>query len=216
MNITRLITFLLLACSLLSGCAVANILPAPSSPTMIEQLLMAQAVEFSLEPDNPPITVPLPPGESISLATTGLTSNQQFMVGVISGWLGKQGFVIRQESEPATYRARIILQTLGTEQAQSFFGMPAVQVALLPFALPELPVFKVNYQTGYARFSLEFYEKETGRFVRSTPWYDGTTYYNHYTLLFFIDFHRTNLIGGPTEDTPSDDKSSEADIEEEY
>ena len=202
-------------CSLLSGCAVANILPAPISPTMTEQLLMAQAVELSLEPSDPPNAIPLPPEESICLATTGLTSNQQFMMGVISGWLGKQGFMILQDCGSATYRAQIILQTLGTEQAQSFFGMPAVQVALLPFGLPELPIFKVNYQTGHARFSLEFYENKTGKFVRATPWYRGTTYYNDYTVLFFIEFHRTNLIGGPEQDNPSKTEVSPEEVEEE-
>ena len=197
-------SLLFISYALLSGCATANILPAPSSPTMIEQLLMAQAVESSLEPQSPPTTIPIPPGASICLAATGLASNQQFMIGVLSGWLGKQDYVIQQNCTLATYRAQIILQTLGTEQAKSFFGMPEVQGSILPFALPESAIYKVNYQTGHTRFSLELYENKTNRFVRSTSWYQGTTYYNHYTILFFIEYARTNLIGAPNEDTWSE------------
>ncbi len=189
-------------CFFLTSCAAANTLPEPSSPTMIEQLLMAQAVEFSLEPKNPPSTIPIPPESSLCVKATGLRTNQQFMIGIISSWLGKQGFIDTQDCELATYRVQIIIQTLGTEQAVSLFGMPEVQGGILPFALPELAIYKVAYQTGYTRFALEFYENSTDKFLRATPWYRAKTYYNQYTILFFIEYQTTNLIEGPLEIEP--------------
>lgn len=169
---------------------------------MMEQLLMAQAVEFSLEPKSPPSTIPIPPGSSLCLGATGLRANQQFLTGMISSWLGKQGFTVQQDCELATYRGQIIIQTLGTEQAESLFGMPEVNGGLLPFALPELAIYKVTYQTGYTRFSLEFFENSTKKFLRATPWYRAKTYFNQYTVLFFIEYQRTNLIEAPMEIEP--------------
>jgi hypothetical protein len=72
--------------------------------------------------------------------------------------------------------------------------MPEVQGGLLPFALPEIAVFKKQSLSGYTRFRLDIYETATGQFVRSTPWFQGATYFNEYTVLFFFDFEFTNLI----------------------
>ena len=174
-------------------------LPSPNSPTMIEQLLMAQAVDFSLEPNTIPITIPLPAESSLCIGTTGLRGNQQFMVGIISGWIGKQGFIVKQNCEQTTYRLQIIIQTLGIEQSESLFGTPEITGGLLPFGLPELAIFKATCQTGYTRFSFEFFENASGKFIRATPWLRAKTYFNQYTILFFIEYQRTNLIEGPTE-----------------
>ena len=133
------------------------------------------------------------------------------MIGIISSWLGKQGFTDLQDCELSDLPCQIIVQTLGTEQAVSLFGMPEVQGGVLPFALPELAIYKVTYQTGYTRFALEFYENSTDKFLRSTPWYRAKTYYNQYTILFFIEYQTTNLIEGPLEIEPFTHEESKED-----
>ncbi|WP_454064778.1 hypothetical protein [Candidatus Nitrospira salsa] len=208
------IACIVLAFGLLSACASPNNLPEPDSPTMIEQMLMAQAVDFSLEPKNPPITIPLPPESSLCIGATGLRENQQFMIGIISGWMGKQGFTVLPDCEQTTYRLQIIIQTLGTEQSESLFGMPEVQGSILPFALPELAIFKATYQTGYTRFSFEFFENATEKFLRATPWYRAKTYFNQYTILFFIEHQTTNLIEGPIEIEPFEHQEITDDTQE--
>ena len=109
-------------------------------------------------------------------------------------------------------RIQIIVQALGTEQSQSFFGMPEVQSVLIPFALPEIALYKVQYQSGYTRFRLDIFKTATGEFIRSTPWFQASTYYNEYNVLFFIDFHTTNLIG-PFDDPPATSTHDEHAIE---
>lgn len=184
----------ILALSILPGCATTNILPAPAHFTAIEQFLLTQAVEFSLNvEDLPPL--PLPEGETVTLETIGLTAEQPFLLGAVGRWLGEQGLRILPKDQNPTYRAQILIQALGTEQSLSFFGMPEVQGGLLPFAIPELPVYKAQYQKGYTRFRLDFFETTTGKFIRSTQWFQASTYFNEYTVLFFIDFQTTNLIG---------------------
>ncbi|MGD9849948.1 MAG: hypothetical protein AB7T38_01650 [Nitrospirales bacterium] len=197
---TGMLTVLIL--SILPGCAATNNLPAPAHFTAIEQFLLTQSVEFSLNANNVP-PLPLPEGATVTLETTGLTVEQRFLLGAVGRWLGEQGLHIQSKDQNPTYRAQILIQAFGTEQSQSFFGMPEVQGGLLPFAIPELPVYKAQYQKGYSRFRLDFFENSTGKFVRSTPWFQASTYFNEYTVLFFIEFHSTNLIGPFEEMVPS-------------
>ncbi len=194
----------------LTGCAAMKELPKPDQATAIEQFLMTQAVERSLNgKDATPL--PLLEGATVKLETAGLTVEQRFLIGAVGRWIGEQGFRLPPEGQEATYKIQILVQSLGTEQSQSFFGMPPVQSVLIPFALPEISLYKAQYQSGFTRFRLDIFETITGQFIRSTPWLQASTFYNEYTLLFFIDFHRTNLIG-PFEDpipisTPENDTS---------
>jgi hypothetical protein len=89
------------------------------------------------------------------------------------------------------------VQALGTVQGETFFGMPPVQSVIIPFALPELTLYKRQAQTGYMRYSLDIYDSSTGRLVRSTPWYAGSSYYNQYTFLFLFKYNSTDLILPP-------------------
>ncbi|MDH5297192.1 MAG: hypothetical protein OEW26_08695, partial [Nitrospirota bacterium] len=118
----------------------------------------------------------------------------RFLKSAIGGWLGERGLKIVSESQNAKYRVLILVQALGIEQTESLFGMPEISGGLLPFALPELAVFKKQNLSGYTRFRLDIFETATGKFVRSTPWFQGSTYFNEYTVLFFFDFEFTNLI----------------------
>jgi len=186
---------------MLTGCATMKELPTPEDATAIEQLLMTQAVEQSLNGQNG-ISLPLPEGSTVKLETVGLTVEQRFLIGAIGRWLGEQGLRLLPEGKEATYRVQILVQTLGTEQSRSFLGMPAVQGGLLPFAIPELPLYKAQYQSGFTRFRLDIFETTTGQFVRSTPWLQAMTYFNEYTVFFFIGFDSTNLVGPFEESLP--------------
>lgn len=184
--------------AMVTGCAAMKELPTPDQATAIEQLLITQAVEQSLNNTDTP-DLPLPEHATVKLETVGLTVEQRFLIGAIGRWLGEQGLRLPPEGEEAAFRIQILVQSLGTEQSRSFFGMPPVQGGLLPFAIPELSLFKAQYQSGLTRFRLDIFETTTGRFIRSTPWLQASTFYNEYTLLFFIDFRNTNLVG-PFED----------------
>ena len=199
--------FLIILGVALVGCAPVKELPNPDQATAIEQFLMSQAVELSLNDGNA-TPIPLSPGETVALDATGSKDEQRFLIGAVGQWLGEQGLLIQSEAKHAHYRIQILVQSLGTEQSQSFFGIPPVQSVLIPFALPEISVYKAQRQNGYTRFRLDIFETTTGKFIRSTPWFQATTYFNEYTILFFIDFHTTNLMG-PFEDSQSSDDNQE-------
>ncbi|MEO8327068.1 MAG: hypothetical protein ABI618_14525 [Nitrospirota bacterium] len=127
--------------TILSGRAPVKELPNPDQATAIEQYLMTQAVDRSLNNENA-TPLPLQPGETITLDTTDLTVEKRVFIGALGQWLGEQGFILTPEAKHANYRIQVLIQKLGTEQSQSFFGMPPVQSVLLPFALPEITLYK--------------------------------------------------------------------------
>ena len=184
----------ILLLGILTGCGSMNNLPPPVRLTAVQQILMTQAVERSLNGEDP-MTVPLSYGDTVSLEISGLAVEQQFFKGAMGSWLGERGLKIVSEVHDAKYRIQILVQVLGTEQRVSLFGMPEIQGGLLPFGLPELALYKKQSQSGFTRFRLDIFETATGKFVRSTPWLQGSTYFNQYTLLFFFDFQSTDLIG---------------------
>lgn len=183
----------ILILGILTGCGATYNMPLPVRPTAVEQFLMAQAVERSLDGKNA-MPIPLSYGDTVSLDTSGLTVEQRFLKGAIGGWLGERGLKIAPDSHEAKYRIHVLVQSLGTEQSLSLFGLPQTQFVLLPFALPEIALYKAQKQSGHTRFRLDIYETATGKFVRSTPWFQGSTYFNEYTALFFFDWESTDLI----------------------
>ncbi len=195
--------------STMTGCAAMQALPTPDQATAIEQFLMSQAVERSLTSEDA-TSLPIPPGSTVKLETTGLSVEQRFLLGAIARWVGEQGFRLPPDEQEATYKIQILVQSLGTEQSRTFFGMPPVQSVLIPFALPEITLYAAQYQTGFTRFRLDIFETTSGQFIRSTPWLQGNTFYNEYSLLFFIDFHRTNLVGPFGNHSPINSKSNNA------
>jgi hypothetical protein len=177
----------------LTACGHMNNIPVPESPTAVEQFLMAQAVERSLHGENI-MPIPLSYGDTVSLDISGFTVERRFFQGALAGWLGERGLKIVLDSHKAKYRIHVLIQALGTEQSVSLFGLPPIESSLLPIALPELALFKGQYLSGYTRFRLDIFETDTGKFIRSTPWFQGATYFNEYTVLFFFDFQFTDLI----------------------
>jgi hypothetical protein len=203
----------------LAGCVLPRE-PSRTPRTAIEQLLLSHAAERSLAEVN----LPLPVGTQVFVEVTGLArldsyvgregtqlgqpSPQQglmygpptdlaFVRDVVAGRLGRMDFRISNRAEDAAYLVRVIVHALGTEQGESFFGVRSAQVVLLPFALPELPLYSAQYQKAQMRFSMDIFEAGTGRLLRSMPVSIGEAYFNQYTLLFFISFRRTDLTQPP-------------------
>ena len=158
--------------------------------TAIEQLLLSQAVEQSADQ----LTLPLPPGASVVIEA--VAPSPPILVNVLrdaySSRLGALGLRIRKDDKQAAYLIRIVAETLGTEQGFNLFGIPSVQSVLLPIAAPELAFYRNEYLTAMVRVSLDVYETQTGRHILSTPFYEGTKYFNQYTFAIFFGFRFTD------------------------
>jgi hypothetical protein len=181
------------ALTLLSACGVTR--DASKSPrAATEQLLLSQAVERSLED----VSVPMLKDATVVMEVAGLTPDQFYVRDAVAGHLARtQGVRIMGFRDQAKYVVRVMIQALGTELDQSFFGMPQVQGGLIPIALPELPLYKFIREVGYVRYALNIYESVTGRLVMTTPWYTKTAAWRQYTVFIFLTFRTSTLTDPP-------------------
>jgi hypothetical protein len=222
-RLSRLILLLAVVSSLLFGCALPRE-PTRTSRTAIEQLLLSQAITRSVKhlsipiPSGQPVIVEVagfPQDRSIlqaQFSTPQITtatrpadppiirheaSDLPVVQGKIEARLGELGLPLRTRREEARYLVRVVVEALGTEQGETFFGMPPVQSVLIPFALPQITVYEAQRQQAYARFTIDMYDARTGELIRSTAWYEGSAYYNQYTVFFFFSFKGSDLVATP-------------------
>jgi hypothetical protein len=194
MNIFGILALGAVSILLASGCSTTQRF-TQSARTATEQLLISEAVTRSL-PSGPAGLLPIPPGSSVLLDSSGFGGggpDQALLQQMLIAWLGKQGYPIQADASKASHRVNVVVEALGTEFGGNFAGMPPVQSQLLPFSLPELALFKSQYQTGYAKFHMNIYELPGGGFAGSTPSFMADSYYNSYTVLFLISFTTTDL-----------------------
>ena len=197
---------------LLAGCMLEQEI-SRTPRTAVEQLLLTNAVEHAMHN----LIVELPQEAALRVEVTGLQSDRTQVNmrredrGVLHGpphdlllvrdsvatGLGRLGYRIDPLDTEPGYLARVVVESFGTTQGLTFFGMPAVQSLLIPFALPELTLYKAQEQQGYARVHVDFFEYRTGTFVGSTPTIIGRTHYNQYTALFLFTWQRTDLTAPP-------------------
>ena len=172
----------------LTGCSLSyESTKTPRAPS--EQLLLAQSLRRSLVD----AAVPLRPGQTIAVETVGLTADQAFVNGLIEKWLSRGGLLLPKDGKE-TLLAKVTLDSFGTLQDQTFFGVPPIGGGFIPISLPELSFYKAVRQRGHARLSIDFIEKATGRVVSSTPLHEGTAYYNQYTFLLAFSTTLSDLI----------------------
>jgi len=171
----------------------------PLTPT--EQLLFSSAIKKGLKNYD----VDVLKGTSITLAASSLRVDQslngdvihQHMKHVVAGWLGQQGVIIREKEKEATYRVHLIVESIGTTQNMRMLGLPATQATLFPIATPELALYKRVQNEGYVRFYFDIFERESGRFIRSTEPQVGSVTETVYTVLFFINWRNTDMESPP-------------------
>ena len=197
---------------LVGGCSLEQEL-SRTPRTAVEQVLLTQAVTHALTN----LTLRLPAGVNVELDATGLESDRSrlrmtnsdlgtlnspnrvilYIRDTVAAELGRRGYLVRARDMETPYLVRVMAESFGTMQGVTFFGMPPVQSVLIPFALPELTLYKQQNQSGYARLHLDIYDNRTGEFLGSSATLVGRTFYNQYTLLFFLTWNRTDIDAPP-------------------
>lgn len=173
----------------------------------LEQLLLSQAIERSAENT----TLGLPEGTRVVLDSSGLSNDHGFVADVVEGWLGRQGIVILEkgDGEEARYRVRMIVQAVGNDQDIKFFGILASRLLWVPIVLPEMAFWKKNRQAGYARIYFDIFDIADGRYVRSTPPFEGEFHQTRYTALLFFKWRRGDERSPPADYELIDDELTE-------
>jgi hypothetical protein len=180
---------------LLASCSTMHS-ATQSQKAAVEQLLISEAVLRSLPQDANDI-IAIPQGARVAIDTSGVSADQIFLQKTLAGWLGQQGYAIQKNEDKADYRISVIVRSLGTELGNSFFGMPPVTSQLIPFSLPELALYKAQYQTGYAKFHMDIFELPAGTLLQSTPPFLAQTHFNNHTILLFFTINSTDLESPP-------------------
>lgn len=199
-------------CVFVAGCAIEQEI-SRTPRTAVEQLLLTQAVSRALTN----LRLTLPPQAPVYLEVSGfyidrarLTMRDQasgdvqdptvdflFVRDTVAAGMGRMGYRIRRRDEQPAYLARVSVESLGTMQGITFIGMPPVQSVLIPFALPELTIYKHVDQSGYARLHIDLFDHATGEYKGSSATLIGRTAYDQYTLLFYITWVDTDLTAPP-------------------
>lgn len=194
------------------GCSLEQEL-SRTPRTAVEQVLLTQALTHALKN----LTLQLPGGVNVEVDATGLESDRSrlrmtnsdlgslnspardilYIRDLVAAELGRRGYRVRARDTESPYLVRVMAESFGTMQGITFFGMPPVQSVLIPFALPELTLYKQQNQSGYARLHLDIYDNRTGEFLGSSATLVGRTFYNQYTLLFFLTWNRTDIDAPP-------------------
>ena len=167
-----------------------------SSRTAVEQLLISEALMSSLS-QKVEAPLPIPPGSKVHVSTSGISSDQHIVEQAISGWLGQHGYFIQEDKDKATYEVSVMVESLGTEYANTFAGIPPIRGGFLPISTPELAIYKAQYQTGYVKFHFDLFELPSGRYVQTTSPFVAEKYFNDYTALFIFTFRKTDLAVPP-------------------
>lgn len=198
----------------IAGCAMPReITKTPRSA--IEQLLLAEALHRSLLD----IAIPVPLEATLFMEVTGLQQgvfapsglngpsgpialitpslDLIFIKDLVATRLSSMGHRILKNEQDARYVIQIVVESFGTNQSSSFFGLPAIQSVVIPFSLPQLALYQNLSQVGFIRYSLNVIERTTGLLFHSTPWYQHSTFHDQYTVLFFFTFRRTDLVEAP-------------------
>ncbi|HJT21137.1 MAG TPA: hypothetical protein VJ746_11740 [Nitrospira sp.] len=147
--------------------------------------------------NNTTVTTGSPAPEANPPTVRPLGSDLIVMQGFIEGRLADLGYAVVDRREDADLWIRVIVLALGTDQGQSFFGMPAIQSTVIPFSTPALTIYEAQRQIAYVRYRLQVYDARAKTWHVPSPWYDGSAYYNQYTLFFFINFRGTDIQDVP-------------------
>ena len=194
MNAERLwnlsIALLALTGLVLTGCTTSPKTTDTARSTM-EQLLLAQSLERSLVDAR----MPIDPAESVAVEAVGLTGDAAYAKSIVEEWLRKKGLYVGGEAPK--YLVRVILQAYGTQNTETFIGIPPIQSSFIPLATPELALYKNVNQRGYARLNLEVSDKKTGALVSVSPVFEDEVYYEDTVWLFLINFQRTDIVPPP-------------------
>lgn len=195
------------------GCTLPQeVSKTPRSAT--EQLLLTESVKRALSD----LDVPLPRDATVAIQVGGLQTDRAhvhmsdeeafgivdapswdlgYVRDVATARLGALGYLVGRSTGETSYIARVMVESIGTNQGRTFFGMPPVQSVLIPFALPQLTLYQEIDQLAHVRLYVDLYDGVTGRFIHTTPTWIGTAYYNQYTVLFFFTWTSTDLVAAP-------------------
>ncbi len=173
---------------LASGCSAKRTLTqTPRSAT--EQLLLSTAAERSATQIQGPDFLGVP----LYLEVAGLTNDAAFAKETVANELQARGAIVVTEVTKATRTVKILVQALGTDQTETFFGIPAMN-SIIP--IPEITLFGRHRQIARSRLQFTMIDSRTGQTVGQAQEVEGRTVFTRMTILPFA-FEWSDVVGLP-------------------
>jgi hypothetical protein len=81
----------------------------------------------------------------------------------------------------------------GTNQGETFIGLPSFVVPLIGLPTPEMALFKWQRNRGLVEVQIYAFDAATTAFARKTAPGIGRSKFDNFTLLLFLSFTRDDL-----------------------
>jgi len=171
---------------LLGGCASATDIH-PTSPSATSQLLVFRALERTVAR----LDLTGLRGRRIALEVISQLSDHYFAAAYLETWLRAHGVTVVSESPDR--RLQVYFLTLGTDQGQSFVGIPAFQVPVISIPVPEIAIFKWVRSRGRADMRVYAFDPVSGAFQEMLPETTGRSKFDDFTILVVVGFSVTDV-----------------------
>lgn len=155
----------------LLGCTTSR-LATTTEDTTIEQILLTEAVDRAIEG----LTWPELRGERVFLDIDPVETEEDtidehwYARQAIKAELAQRGAIRVDDRKDARYGVLVMIGALGTEERIQFFGLPPINSVVIPFSLPEIALYKVVRQQGFAKIEVVVIDVRQGFVVhRSGP-----------------------------------------------
>ena len=160
-----LVLFLtLLGCVAFLGCSTTR--TTDTARTGMEQLLISNAVDQTMAKT----ALPDVNGKTVYLEEKYLDSvDKGYIVGSMRRKLLNAGAMLVDEKEGSQVTIELCSGGVGTDNVESYIGMPGLTVPGLPVELPEIRLYEKKSQFGTAKLNVVAYDTPSGQMV-----YDGS------------------------------------------
>lgn len=159
-NPTRKIIQLIAVVVLFSGCTTSR--TTDTARTGIEQLLISNAVDQTLDKT----ALPSVSGRKVFVEEKYLDCvDKGYVVGSIRQRLLAGGAHLVDAKDGSEVTIEIVSGGLGTDNIESYLGVPGLTVPGLPVELPEVRVYEKKSQFGTAKLGVVAYATTTGEML---------------------------------------------------
>lgn len=162
-HLTFYATACLITVVLFSGCTTTR--TTDTARTGLEQLLISNAVDQTLN------KIALPPvnGRKVFVEEKYLEAvDKGYIVGSLRQRLMANGAQIVDAKEGSDLTLEIFSGGVGTDNVESFLGVPGLTVPGLPVEIPEVRLYEKKSQYGTAKLGMVAYATTTGELLHNS------------------------------------------------
>jgi hypothetical protein len=160
---------------------------SPSAPTAVAQALTLRALERAVKQlDVTPVQ-----DRRVSVDVKAQAGPEPFAKAFIETRLRERGVIIVAENPELTLT--ILVGVLGTNQGETFVGIPSFVVPLIGFPTPEIALFKWQRNRGLVEVQIYAFDATTTAFASKTALGVGHSRFDNFTVLLVVSFTLDDL-----------------------